>query len=56
MPLYYLPLLIRSDRYFVAKLESDAIPGNRDNTEFNFVTPADDRVHTPLITIEDRVK
>lgn len=53
MALYYLPLLIRSDRYFVAKLESDTIPGNRDNTEFNFVAHADDRVHTPLITIED---
>lgn len=53
MALYYLPLLIRSDRYFVAKLESDAIPGNRDNMEFNFVAHADDRVHTPLITIED---
>lgn len=53
MALYYLPLLIRSDRYFVAKLESDSIPGNRDHTEFNFVAYADDRVHTPLITIED---
>ncbi|MBC7948443.1 MAG: hypothetical protein H7Y42_11220 [Chitinophagaceae bacterium] len=53
MALYYLPLLIRSDRYFVAKLESDAIPGNRDCTEFNFVAHADDRVLAPLITIED---
>ncbi|MBL7740768.1 MAG: hypothetical protein JNK14_16230 [Chitinophagaceae bacterium] len=53
MALYYLPLLIRSDRYFAAKLENDSIPGNRDNTEFNFVAYADDRVHTPLITIED---
>jgi hypothetical protein len=53
MALYYLPLLIRSDRYFVAKLESDSINGNREKTEFNFVAYADDRVHTPLITIED---
>jgi hypothetical protein len=53
MALYYLPLLIRSDRYFVAKLASDAISGNREQIEFNFVVPADDRVLTPLITIED---
>jgi len=53
MGLYYLPLLIRSDRYFVAKLESDAIPGNRERTEFNFVTYADDRVLAPLISLED---
>lgn len=53
MALYYLPLLIRSDRYFAAKLENDAIAGNRDHTEFNFVAHSDDRVHTPLITIED---
>ncbi|TMI70697.1 MAG: hypothetical protein E6H09_15620 [Bacteroidetes bacterium] len=53
MALYYLPVLIRSDRYFVAKLQSDAIPGNRDCTEFNFVTYAEDRVLAPLISIED---
>src|SRR5205809_1428340 len=53
MALYYLPVLIRSDRYFVAKLQSDAIPGNRDYTEFNFVTYAEDRVLAPLISIED---
>jgi hypothetical protein len=53
MALYYLPLLIRSDRYFVAKLESDTIPGNREHTEFNFVAYADDRVLAPLISIED---
>jgi hypothetical protein len=53
MALYYLPLLIRSDRYFVAKLESDAIAGNRDKTEFNFVVHAGDRVPAPLISIED---
>ena len=53
MALYYLPLLIRSDRYFVAKLDSDADSGNREETEFNFVANADDRVVTPLITIED---
>src|SRR5215510_14726878 len=52
-PLYYLPILIRSDRYFVAKLDSDTIPGNRDRTEFNFVVYADDRGLAPLISIED---
>jgi hypothetical protein len=56
MALYYLPLLIRSDRYFIAKLENDTIPGNRERTEFNFVVPADDRVLAPLITIEDPSK
>jgi hypothetical protein len=53
MALYYLPLLIRSDRYFVAKLDSDAVPGNREEVEYNFVVNADDRVMTPLITLED---
>jgi hypothetical protein len=53
MALYYLPFLIRSDRYFVAKLESDTIAGNRERIEFNFVVHADDRVLAPLITIED---
>lgn len=53
MALYYLPLLIRSDRYFITKLDSDAVVGNREETEFNFVAHADDRVVTPLITIED---
>ena len=51
MALYYLPLLIRSDRYFITKLDSDAVAGNREETEFNFVAHADDRVMTPLITI-----
>lgn len=53
MALYYLPLLIRSDRYFVAKLDSDTEPGFREEIDFNFVAHADDRVMTPLITIED---
>ena len=53
MALYYLPLLIRSDRYFITKLDSDTIAGNREETEYNFVTHADDRVVTPLLTIED---
>ncbi|HZI54352.1 MAG TPA: hypothetical protein VFD56_11630 [Chitinophagaceae bacterium] len=53
MALYYLPLLIRSDRYFVAKLDSDAEPNCREETDFNFVVHADQRVLTPLITIED---
>ncbi len=56
MALYYLPVLIRSDRYFVAKLDSDAEPGFREETDFNFVAHADDRVLTPLITIEDPAK
>jgi hypothetical protein len=46
-------LLIRSDRYFVAKLDSDTVAGNRDELEFNFVANADDRVVTPLISLED---
>jgi hypothetical protein len=53
MALYYLPLLIRSDRYFITKLDSDAVAGNREEVEYNFVAHADDRVVTPLITIED---
>ena len=53
MALYYLPLLVRSDRYFVAKLESDTILGNRETTAFNFVVYAEDRVVAPLISIED---
>ena len=57
MALYYLPVLIRSDRYFVTRLESnlrqtqtDKIPKEAD---FNFVVHAEDRVLTPLLTIED---
>lgn len=53
MALYYLPLLIRSDRFFVAKLDDDIVTGNREVTDFNFVIPTDDRVLTPLLTIED---
>ena len=52
MALYYLPILIRSDRYFVAKLDA----GNTQETEYNFVVHADERVLTPLITIEDPAK
>jgi len=58
MALYYLPVLIRSDRYFVTRLE----PGP-DHTglngilspepDFNFVIHAEDRVMTPMLTIED---
>lgn len=51
MALYYLPVLIRSDRYFVARLENN---GNSEPlTDFNFTIPADDRVLTPLLSIED---
>lgn len=53
MALYYLPLLIRSDRFFVAKLDDDTITGNREEIDFNFVAHADDRILTPLLTIED---
>ena len=53
MALYYLPLLIRSDRYYIAKLDSDSLPGNREETDFNFVIPADERVMIPIVTLED---
>lgn len=54
MALYYLPVLIRSDRYFVTRLEHTAksVP----ETDFNFVVFAEDRVLTPLLTIEDPAK
>jgi hypothetical protein len=51
MVLYYLPLLIRSDRYFVARLEYSN--NSVQETDFNFVVHAEDRVLTPLLTIED---
>jgi hypothetical protein len=61
MALYYLPLLIRSDRYFVARLEHDAPQSATDEKrnyepDFNFVIHAEDRVLTPLLTIEDPSK
>lgn len=49
MALYYLPCLIRSDRYFIARLE----PGYREEPDYNFVVYAEDRVLTPLLTLED---
>ncbi len=52
MALYYLPVLIRSDRYFVARLEH-ALRQTHCDTDFNFVVHAEDRVLTPLLTIED---
>jgi|CXWL01.1.fsa_nt_gi hypothetical protein len=51
MALYYLPVLIRSDRYFVARLEHANKPVQE--ADFNFVVHAEDRVLTPLLTIED---
>ena len=51
MALYYLPVLIRSDRYFIARLERTN--SNVLETDFNFVVHAEDRVLTPLLTIED---
>jgi hypothetical protein len=61
MALYYLPLLIRSDRHFVARLEHDAPQSATDEKrnyepDFNFVIHAEDRVLTPLLTIEDPSK
>jgi hypothetical protein len=69
MALYYLPVLIRSDRYFVTRLERnlrypDSLVASKDQdqdqmdrtvhkTDFNFVVHAEDRVLTPLLTIED---
>ncbi len=55
MNLYYLPLLIRSDRYFVARLDK-TISRDAGEYDFNFVAYADDRVLTPLITLEDPSK
>jgi hypothetical protein len=51
MALYYLPVLIRSDRYFVARLEHTT--KTTQETDFNFVIHAEDRLLTPLLTIED---
>ena len=51
MALYYLPILIRSDRYYITRLES-ANKRNR-KPDFNFVVHAENRVLTPLLTIED---
>lgn len=52
MGLFYLPLLIRSDRYFIARLEKEN-PGCPKETDYEFVVHAEDRVLTPLLTIED---
>jgi len=49
MALYYLPCLVRSDRYFITRLE----PGDKREPDFNFVIGASDRILTPLITLED---
>ncbi len=54
MALYYLPVLIRSDRYFVTRLEHTK--KSILETDFNFVVYAEDRVLTPLLTIEDPAK
>lgn len=52
MALYYLPVLIRSDRYFVARLENKFDQAQLAE-DYNFVVHAEDRVLTPLLTIED---
>ncbi|HVT86391.1 MAG TPA: hypothetical protein VHD35_14405, partial [Chitinophagaceae bacterium] len=52
MGLYYLPLLIRSDRYFIARLEKEEAASNKE-TDYDFVVHAEDRVLAPLLTIED---
>ncbi len=49
MALYYLPCLIRSDRYFITRLG----PGTTIDPDFNFVVYAEDRILTPLLTLED---
>lgn len=49
MTLYYLPCLVRSDRYFITRLDQ----GVKDKPDFNFVIPAAERVHSPILTIED---
>jgi hypothetical protein len=56
MALYYLPLLIRSDRYFVTRLEQQSRKKTEVIEDFNFVVHAADRVLTPLLTIEDPAK
>jgi hypothetical protein len=64
MALYYLPVLIRSDRYFVTRLERsfqnpnlddghDTVETYKGKADYNFVIYAEDRVLTPLLTIED---
>lgn len=56
MALYYVPLLIRSDRYFVTKLDRQTGDGMDVEAEFNFVIPSEDRILTPIITIEEPLK
>lgn len=51
MALYYFPVLIRSDRYFVARLEQTN--KSIQETDFNFIVHTEDRVLTPLLSIED---
>ena len=53
MALYYLPLLIRSDRYFISRLEMNNLKKNSEEVDYNFVVYAEDRVMIPLLTIED---
>lgn len=52
MGLYYLPILIRSDRYFIAGLEKNET-GNNKKTDYDFVIYSEDRVLAPILTIED---
>ena len=53
MALYYLPLLVRSDRYFISRLEMNNLKKNSEEVDYNFVVYAEDRVMIPLLTIED---
>ena len=53
MSLFYFPLLIRNDRYYVARLDDDSQPENREEIDFNFVIYAQDRTSTPLLSIEN---
>lgn len=52
MGLYYLPVLIRSDRYFIARLEKKEAD-NAKPADYDFVIHAEDRVLSPILTIED---
>lgn len=56
MALYYLPLLVRSDRYFVTRLEHLHQAGECVHTDFNFVIPTEENILTPILTIEDPLK
>lgn len=53
MSLFYFPVLIRNDRYFVARLDTDRVPQNREEIDFNFVIYVQERTSTPVLSIEN---